>query len=763
MNSAGRWVADNPWKIIVVSLVITIALGFFIPQINMVTEFREYLSSSNEAVKRANEAEKKYGSVSYIQVSIIPEKTIFDRHVLTRIKQLREDISELEGVDNVQGPLNSQVIGGEEGSIEFGPVASGGQVPETDLEMEAFKEQLLKSKLLEGRVVSGTGDAAALSVEFKPDANSKEIATEIRNIVSGYKGPEEVELAGEPYLNSAFADSINSDLALLLPLVFLAIILVLYVTFRSPRGVFLPLLVVALSITWTVGLMSLTGIPFTMVSFILPVILAAVGSAYSIHVLNKYYELTEKELSKKRTIVETITSMYSPVSMTGLTTAAGFLSLVSAFLIPQRQFGIFAAVGVIFAVILSLTLVPAILALISFQKKKKRPGYLDFLTPITGAVSRTFTRLVARRNKLVVSLFFIILLVFGAGILNLRVDTSYTAIIGKDSEINRGMNSMDKNFAGSQQLLVEIDSGKRNGLKDPEILKKMDDFQEWLKSKEGLQINKTTSIVNIVKELNQKFHDGDPSYYRVPDNKQLISQLFFFSFQGRSMGRLATEDYSAGEITGLYTQSKSPEINELVNSVNQYLNDNFPEIDARMVGTTRIQEEMSSKVLSSQIISLLTTILVAGLIVGLIIRSFSAGFISLVPLVTAVVVNFGIMGFSGIPLNLVNLIVSSIMIGIGIDYAIHLIDRFKEEYEEGKDEVKIFSTVLRTTGKGILSNALALALGFAVIVLSTFSSIATVGLLLSIAMIVSMVSTFMVIPAIFFLFRPKLLEDKSRV
>lgn len=762
MSSFGRWMADNPWKIISVSLVITIALGFFIPQINMVTEFREYLSPSNEAVKRANEAEQKYGSVSYIQVSIKPEKTVFNRDVLSRIKQLREDISQLDGVDSVEGPLNSQVIGGEEGSIEFGPVASGGEVPESDSELEAFKERLLNSKLLEDRVVSRTGDAAALSVEFNPDANSKEIATEIRKIVSSYEGPEEVELSGEPYLNSAFADSITSDLALLLPLVFLAIILVLYVTFRSPRGVLLPLLVVALSITWTVGLMALTGIPFTMVSFILPVILAAVGSAYSIHVLNKYYELTEKELSEKRTIVETVSSMYSPVSMTGLTTAAGFLSLVSAFLIPQRQFGIFAAVGVIFAVILSLTLVPAILSLLSFQKKKERSSFLTLFIPITDAVSQTFTRFVARRNKIVVFLFLIVLLVFGFGILNLQINTSYTAIIGKESDITKGMNSMDENFAGSQQLLVEIDTGNRNGLKDPETLKKINDFQEWLESKEGLQINKTTSIVNIVKELNQKFHDGDPSYYRVPDDQQLISQLFFFSFQGRSMGRLALGDYSAGEITGLYPQSTSPEINELVNSVNQYLNDHFSEIDARMVGTTRVQEEMSSKVLSSQIISLVTTILVAGLIVGLIIRSFSAGLISLVPLVTAVVVNFGIMGFSGIPLNLVNLIVSSIMIGIGIDYAIHLIDRFKEEFEEERDEVEIFSTVLRTTGKGILSNALALALGFAVIVLSTFSSIATVGLLLSISMLVSMVSTFMVIPAIFFLFRPKLLKDKSR-
>jgi hypothetical protein len=224
------------------------------------------------------------------------------------------------------------------------------------------------------------------------------------------------------------------------------------------------------------------------------------------------------------------------------------------------------------------------------------------------------------------------------------------------------------------------------------------------------------------------------------------------------MGRLALGDFSSGEITGLYDQSTSSEIDELVRSVNNYLEENFSSIEARMVGSTMVQQEMSEKVVSSQIISLATTILVAGLIVSLIMRSASTGIISLVPLVSAVAINFGVMGFARIPLNLVNLIVSSIMIGIGIDYAIHLLERFQQEYEEGRDKIEILSTIMQTTGKGILANAMALALGFSVLGLSAFRSITTVGFLLALAMAVSMISTFTVIPAILFLFKPKLLD-----
>src|SRR6056297_1168329 len=126
MKIVGRWIEDNPWKIIIFTLLVTVAFGFFIPQINMVTEFQKYLSPSNEAVKAAIVAERKYGSVSYLQVSIKPEGAIFDKDVLSRIKKLRDNIAALEGIKSGDGPLNSQVIVGEEKSIIVGPASAGG-------------------------------------------------------------------------------------------------------------------------------------------------------------------------------------------------------------------------------------------------------------------------------------------------------------------------------------------------------------------------------------------------------------------------------------------------------------------------------------------------------------------------------------------------------------------------------------------------------------------------------------------------------------
>ncbi|MFB6290739.1 MAG: RND family transporter [Candidatus Bipolaricaulia bacterium] len=759
MRAFVGWVVDNPWKIVFAALVVTGVFGSFIPGINLVTNFEEYLSPDNPAIKAANEAEERYGSQTFLKVTIESEKTIFETEVLKRIDDLRGKIAGIEGVKKVEGPLNSQIIIGKKDSLVVDSVAPGGELPTTEEEMARFRKRLMGSNLLVDRVVSSSGKSAAFTIELAKDIDEPKVADRIQTVANNYKGPEEIYLAGLPFTNSVLSEAILSDLVVLLPLVFVAIGLVLYMSFRSLRGLLLPLLVVSLSTTWSIGLMALIGIPFTLISFILPVVLVAVGTAYSIHVLNKYYELADKLASKREVIVETAVAMYSPVTMAGLTTAAGFLALISSFLLPQRQFGIFAALGVLFSIIFSLSLVPAILSLLPLQQLKSGEIIAN-LGRLRESILTGFERFVTDNNKMVLALFVLLLVVFTVGTFRVNIETSQTSFLGKDSPVTKGLNSLDKNFSGGNRLLIEIDTGKSGGLKNPEMLRKMEELQNWLTSKEGVKVTKTFSLVNIIKELNQKYHGGDPDFYRLPKNKNLISQLLLlFSFQGGGLGNLALGDYSAGEITGFFKTVSSSKVVQLKSAIQNYLKENFPQVDAELVGSTRVSAMVYSKVVSSQLVSLLASIVIAGLIVGLIIRSASAGLISLVPLVLTVLINFGIMGYSGTPLDLATLMVSSIVIGIGIDYAIHFIERFRREYEEDKSELEIFSATLRTTGRGIFYNALALTLGFGVLMFSTFEAIFNFGFLMALTMIISMVSAFTVIPAILFIFRPGFIKD----
>jgi len=382
-----------------------------------------------------------------------------------------------------------------------------------------------------------------------------------------------------------------------------------------------------------------------------------------------------------------------------------------------------------------------------------------------GALSKglsAFEWLIARHRRAVLIASLIVFIAFAIGTAMVRVETSQTEFLGKDHPVVQALDVMDDHFSGSEQVMVEIDTGKRDGLKDPALLKRIVALENWLETKQGVKINKTISLADMVREMNQKFHADDPAYYVIPDDRRLVAQLLLlFTFQGGDLGNMALGNFAAGEVTGLYGSVGSTEQVRLAREVQQYLNEKFKDVRAEMVGSTRVSGSLFAKIITSQITSLLTSILAAGLIVTLLMGSLIAGLISLIPLVLTVVINFGVMGFSHTPLDMSTLMVSSIAIGIGIDYAIHFMTRFRREYRESRDPKRALEATIQTTGRGIAYNALALALGFVVLLFSTFKGTANFGLLIAMTMVISATSAFTAIPAILITWKPKFLRKRA--
>ena len=759
MRRIVEWIVDHPWPVFGAALLLTAGFLAAFPQLTTLTDFKEYMSKNDPAVQAMNRAEERYGSQTFFMVAVVAPDTIFTPETLAKIKAMREEFENIIGVEEAKGPLNAQIITGTEKALIVGPAAPNEKVPRTPEEMEAYKKRVLGSRMVRDYIVSSDGRAAAISIKLKLDADETAVAQRVIDIVEKYnQGPEKIYIVGLPYMSLVLNETMGKDLQLMLPLVILVIIIVLYLSFASLRGVLLPLLVVMLSTIWAVGAMALLGVPMTVMSFIMPVILVAIGIAYCIHVLNKFYEELAQGRPKREAVIETTLAMLSPVSMAGLTTVAGFLSLISSFLIPQRQFGAFTALGVFAAMTLALTLIPALLALLPppKQKKKFREGTLS-------RALMAFEWVVIRHRKAVLVAAAVVFFVFLFGTSLVRVESSEKEFLGEDHPVVQAMNVMDEHFSGSMQLLVEFDTGRRDGIKDPELLQRIVDFQEWLEKKQGVRIRKTISLADLVREMNQKFHADDPSYYRIPDDRKLIGQLLLlFTFQGGDLENMALQDFSAGEVTGLYPSVGSSEVVQLAREVQAYLKEHFSDVRAEMVGETRVYARFTSQIVVSQITSLLTSIVTAGLIVALLMGSWVAGLISLIPLVLTIVINFGLMGLTGTPLDIATLMVASIAIGIGIDYAIHFLSRFRREFRASRDVERALETTIQTTGRGIAYNALTLALGFGVLLLSGFKGTRDFGLLIALTMIISSISAFTVIPAVLITWQPKFLVRRAR-
>ncbi|MCI2430719.1 MMPL family transporter [Candidatus Acetothermia bacterium] len=767
------WIVDHPFWVIGVILSFTALFAGAIPSIRFEQDFEAFLPQDDPAVIALQRAEERYGDQKLFMVAIETDDTIFKPSTLTKIKEMEELFEQIPEVDEVRGPTNSQVIHGTETAITISVALP--EIPTTPEELEAYKERVLEDRLLRGFVISEDGKAAGVLIRLKPAAaETVDVVNRVLEIAERYQGPERIYVGGMPRFNQFIAESMRKDLTVLFPVIALVIVMVLYLSFNSWRGIVLPLATVILSAIWEVGTMGFLGAPFTPFSFIAPIVLMAVGTAYGIHILNKYYEEAQNHRRSRREIlIETISKMLSPTAMAALTTLAGFLALLSSTLWPQRDFGVYTGIGVVYAALLALTFIPAVLARLPLPRSERRSLLARWLQG--GAGLPGLTRFIERAPVAILVVAALAASGWAVGLPRLRIETSVKEFLGKGHPVTEALDVLERHFGGSLRTAIEIDLGMRDGLKEPAVLKKILALQEFLETLPG--VHRTMSITNLVRELHQKFHADDPNYYMIPDDRKLISQLLLlFTFQGGSLGQMALTDFSAGEVLISMEWISSTQMSKLVAEIQKYLDERFGptatasalltsdgspiQIEAEQVGTVPVYARLMEQIRENQIWSLLTSVSASWLIVSLLMGSVIAGLLCIVPLVLTILTEFGLMAYLDLPLDMSTMMIGSIAIGIGIDYAIHFIERYRHEFAQDGERRRALEQTLARTGAGIGYNALALTLGFGVLWLSTFKGLNIFGSLVALTMVVSALSTFTVIPAILLLWRPGFLKNR---
>ena len=756
MDRLIRCAVDHPWWTIVVSLVLVAAIGFPILYMTQETDFREFLDDDDPMIVLLDQAEEKYGRSWGMMVMLLNDESIFNEVTLTKIEQMTDSIEAIPGIKSVTTPLNSQTIVGTETAISVRKAAPGGVAPTTAEDMATFRTRVMNDENLVGGVISEDGTAALINIELDVGADEYAITPEIVDIVHTHQGNgDTLYIYGDAYFDNVMSEEMENDILLLFPLAMLLMVTLLFASFVTVRGVLLPIAIVLLSVIVAMGAMVILGFPMTMVSFIAPVLLLAIGIADAIHVMNRYNEEIAKGLPKREAILNTMTEMKAPVVMTSLTTAIGFLSLLTAFMVPQRQFGIVTAIGVLAAMVFSLVLIPAIMSVL------KKPRVRDLskgVRPLT-RVLMGFERIIVSHRKIVLIGALVIFGVMLAAIPSLRVETSNEEFLGKEHEAVQILEITSEYFSGDMNLMVEFDTGRRDGLKDPAVLNAMLDLETFLLDH---GVSKTFSLTTLVRQMNQRFNADQQAFYVIPEERAVISQLLLlFTFQGGTMGDMALGDFSAGTVTGLYKMNSSADVAELAGAVQAYLDEHFPEdgdLKVRMIGATVLMDRMFSQMTRSQLVGLATTVGAVTLLVMLLMGSIVAGLIAAIPLILTVTFSMGIMAYTGQPLDMMTLMVSVVAVGIGVDYSIHFISRFRREYREDRNAERALQKTIQTTGRGITYNALTVALGFFILVFASFKGVRTFGWQIALTMGVSALSAISIIPAILVQWTPKFLS-----
>jgi len=746
-----RRVVEHPWITIALFALATAILAVRIPELTIDPDVHSMMATGDPEFLYNEWLEEYFGIEDPAVLLIINDgpNGVFTPETLALVERLSQVIGEHAGIDDADLLSLSAVdnITGDEDVLEVEPFFE--EPPTTQREASEIRDLVFENRMMLGSLVSRDGHATLIIAEPLEDFDKVELYRDLREIVAATPvTSERVVIAGRPVLEGEMGYLASIDLAQMFPLVMLAASASLFLSLRSLRGILLPLLVVVSSVVWTLGVMAWVGATFFAINTIMPVLLVAIGVASGIHIIHDFLlGLAEHPERPVREIVfETMERLTPPVVMTSLTTAGGIGSLATSPIPPVQGFGLYTAVGVLAAMAFSLTILPAILCLLPPQLRAARrmartqsekggfvAALLDALTP-----------LVIRRPLLAIGGASLLILVGVAGIPRIVVDASLLQNFPASNPVKIADDEIRAYFGGSQPMQIVLDGGSQDAWKAPANLRALEGLQQHIAA--AGHASETRSIADFIKRMNEVLNPEDADGYRVPDRQDLIAQyLLLYSLSGEpdDFEDVVDFEYRRANVRVQLVEERSPAIGRAIQDIEAYAAEHLAPlgIETHVSGTGRIIYSFVHMIIKGQIRSLALGLVIVVLLPALMSRSITAGLFTVLPVAVATVLNFGLLGWFDEPLGVTTALLSSMGIGIGVDYAIHFVYRYRSGRLAGMSREAVMRDTLNTSGVAIFYNALVVLAGFLVLATSEFPPNRVLGLLVSLNMLLCFLGT----------------------
>lgn len=733
-------------------LAITVFLAIQIPKIRINSDVISSLPDNDPDAVLLKKIGAQFGG-NRMGMIILESDNIFTPEVLAHVRQITDTVALIEGISSVTSVTNMMDIRSGEYGMEIGQLIDENNLPESPEDFNALKKRLLSKDMYRGSVVSEDGTATIILFTLFDDADIQSVANTVKDKTESLHLPERMYYAGSPMMITSIAHLISADLTRLLPVAFLLIALVLFLGFRSLRGLLLPMLTAIIAIIWVLGIMSLTGSEMSMVSNNIPIVLLAVGTAYAIHVLNR---IDQVKGNLDRAIIVALTYVTIPVILAALTTIAGFISFIfGSYLTMIRDFGIFTALGTFFALVLSLFFVPAVISVFSWKninktrEERKGKAYLSlyFLDPVQ--------KLLYKRTKVILAFWVILTVASLGGIFLIQRNVDIRNYFKKDNPTRVAEDIMTRKFGGTKPVFVLF----KGDIQSPELLNTMLRAEEYMKQDPGVVT--TQSVADLIVELNAALGEGK----KIPDEKDKIEQLWFLLDGSEMMQKFVSEDQSEAIIISKFQSPENKDKKAFGAYMEKFIEENSTATcTIEITGMPFIDVTMDRSLIYSQAGSLAIALIFVIIIVGAILRSFIAGIYAAIPIISAIIILFGIMGYTGIPLNIVTVLVASIAVGIGIDYSIHIITHFNDSIKKGASISQALKDTIGISGKAIIINVGSVSVGFLVLLFSEMVPLQYFGMLIFLSMVASGLAALTFLPVILILAhrRDKVIQARAK-
>jgi predicted RND superfamily exporter protein len=475
-----------------------------------------------------------------------------------------------------------------------------------------------------------------------------------------------------------------------------------------------------------------------------------------VHIFNEFYFRFRDLGDKRKAVIETMNAVAQPVFYSDITTVVGFASLATGAIVPVRVCGLFVAFGTLVILLMSYTFVPAVLMLMKESAIKKiliredskqgkaKSGFLSKL----GVLSLSKRSVILKLGLLVIVLSLI-------GISRINVNNNMVSWFKAKSEIRRSDRILNRELGGTALAYFVLECNEEDFVKKPSTLRYIEGLQRRLE--QNPFVGKTTSVADYVKHINRVLHKNDPKSETIPDSQDTVAQyLFLVEMSARPNDLNNVVDYPFKR-ANIWVQIKSWDagvMRELIKQVKQYtLSHPLPKTEIKPAGISYFNMVWNDEVLWGMIFSFLSSLILVLALLVFQYRSLKWGIISFIPLLATILVIYGAVGWVGKDFDMPISVLSTLSLGMAIDFAIHFVSRFKQRYRELPNIEEALAWTVSRPGKGIIRNAILFALGFAVMVFASLTPYITVGVFMAAIMILSSMTTLLYLPALIISFR----------
>ena len=569
---------------------------------------------------------------------------------------------------------------------------------------------------------------------------------------------DKIYLAGRPVIEVTSGMSAIKDMRVMIPMLLVAIALTLFAVFRTARGVLLPLFVMGAAIVWTMGIMALLGVPLYTISTMLPVILVAVSIGDSIHVLSQYYDhvVLDPHRPGADILSDVMMGLKRPLVTTSVTTAVGFLSLLFAEMPPFITFGLFTVLGIFFSWLLTVTFIPAVLVLLrprvsGYLAKRRALRVHSEQTRLTKSLVRT-GEVLHDNKRAAAAVLLVITVIAGIGASRLYVDSSWMSDFRKDSEVVVANKVFNDKFDGTIFLNVVVEGDKKDIFKSPGLLRHIEGLQNYVDHLP--YVGGSRSIVDYIKDMNKTLHAGNSQFDAIPDSAAQIGEyLFLLSISGRpqQLDEMVDYDYRQGLVTFAIKTDHTRALKDIIDKTERYVDKEFTgqNVKVNLAGSANNSYVWADLLIGSQTLSILLSKLAILMIAIIMFKSIRLGIITVAPLVFSTLLVAGVAGYFAIPLDVSTALAAGVAIGVGVDYAVHYIFRYREELSRSNDVLSAIKATMRSVGRTIVLNALVVMIGFSVLLLSQFPPHVKLGYFVVAYMAVSCLAALVILPVLF--------------